>query len=160
MTFVSGIDQTKLKGVFKNLVFVSPFIVILKSKDFRIKLVSKLVLTFICKWMLTRSKSKQGEGKLASYNIQIGSRSFTRRGKMDSPRKLGPYDFEDDFFEAFLMKAMVEEMYKDRKKTKGESTSVKTKAVKEETEGEEPPEPPSSPSSSSFIFRWKWTFFS
>jgi hypothetical protein len=47
------------------------------------------------------------------------------------------------------MKAMVEEMYEDRKKAKGESTSVKTEAVKEEGEGEEPPEPPSPPSSSS-----------
>jgi hypothetical protein len=103
--------------------------------------------------MLTRSKSKRGEGKLASYNPEIGSRSFTRRGEMDSPRRLGPYDSEDDFFEAFnLMKAMVEEMYEDRKKAKGESTSVKTEAVKEEGEGEEPPEPPSSPSSSSSFF--------
>jgi hypothetical protein len=37
------------------------------------------------------------------------------------------------------MKAMVEEMYKDRKKAKGESTSVNIEAVKEEGEGEEPP---------------------
>jgi hypothetical protein len=98
--------------------------------------------------MLTRSKSKQGEGKLASYNLEIGSRSFNKRGKMASPRRLGPYNFEYYFFEAFnLMKAMVEEMYEDRKKAKGESTSVKTKEIK--GEGEEPREPPSSPSSSS-----------
>jgi hypothetical protein len=69
---------------------------------------------------------------------------------MASLRSLGPYDSEDDFFEAFnLVKAMVEEMYEDRKKAKGESTSVKTEAIKEEVEGEEPPEPPSYPSSSS-----------
>jgi hypothetical protein len=82
--------------------------------------------------MLTRSKSKRGEGKLASYNPEIGSRRFTRREEMASTRRLCPYKFEDDFFEAFnLMKAMVEKMYEDRKKAKGESTSVKNEAVKE-----------------------------
>jgi hypothetical protein len=76
--------------------------------------------------MLTRFKSKRGEGKIASYNPEIGSRSFTQRGKMASPRRLGPYDSKDDFFEAFnLMKVMVEGIYEDRKKAKGESTSVK-----------------------------------
>jgi hypothetical protein len=100
--------------------------------------------------MLTRSKFKRGEGKLASYNPEIGSRSFTRRGEMVSPRMLGPYESEDDFLEPFhLMKAMVQEMYKDRKKAKGESTSVKIEAVKVEGEGEEPLEPPSPSSSSS-----------
>jgi hypothetical protein len=33
---------------------------------------------------------------------------------MDSPRMLGPYESEDDFFEEFnLMKIMVEKMYED-----------------------------------------------
>jgi hypothetical protein len=40
-------------------------------------------------------------------------------------------------------------MYEDRKKAKGESTTVKIEAFIEEGEGEEPLEPPSSPSSSS-----------
>jgi hypothetical protein len=70
--------------------------------------------------MLTGSKYKQGEGKLASYNTEIGSRSFTRRGEMASTRRLGPYDSEDDFFKAFnLMKAMVEEINEDQNKSKG-----------------------------------------
>jgi hypothetical protein len=48
---------------------------------------------------------------------EIGSRSFTRRREMTSPRKLGPYNSEDDFFEDFnLMKSMVEEMYKGRRR--------------------------------------------
>jgi hypothetical protein len=76
--------------------------------------------------MPTRSKSKRGEGKLASYNPEIGSRSFTRRREMNSPRKLGPYESEDDFFEVFnLMKSMVEEMYEGQKKEKEEDTSEK-----------------------------------
>jgi hypothetical protein len=65
--------------------------------------------------MLTRDKHKRGEGKLESYNPEIGSRSFTRREEMASPRKIGPYESEDDFFNAFnQMKAMVEELYSER----------------------------------------------
>jgi hypothetical protein len=73
-----------------------------------------------------------------SKDFQINS---LKEERWLQPRRLGPYDSEDDFFEAFnLMKAMVEEMYKDQKKAKGESTSIKIEAVKEEGEGEEPPE--------------------
>jgi hypothetical protein len=62
--------------------------------------------------MLTRSKSKLGEGKLTSYNPDIGSRIFTHQRKMTSLRKLCPYNLEDDLFEDFnLMKSMVEEIY-------------------------------------------------
>ena len=34
---------------------------------------------------------------------------------MDSPRKIGPFESEDDFFNAFnQMKEMVEELYSER----------------------------------------------
>jgi hypothetical protein len=64
---------------------------------------------------------------------------------------LGPYNFEDDFFEAFnLMKAMVEEMYEVREKDKEECASEKVEPVKEEGGGNEGgPSKLSSPSSSS-----------
>jgi len=66
--------------------------------------------------MLTRSKQKHGEGKLEFYNPKIGSRRFTRREAMTSPRKIGPYEFEDDFFNAFNQtKAMVEDLYNKRR---------------------------------------------
>jgi hypothetical protein len=75
---------------------------------FQIKLVLKKGLTSVCERICTGSKSKRGEGKLSSYNPEIGSRIFTRRREMTSSRKLGPYNFEDDFFEDFnLMKSMV-----------------------------------------------------
>jgi hypothetical protein len=44
--------------------------------------------------MLTRSKSKRGEGKLASYNPEIGSRSFTRRKEMEHEDVLSEADKE------------------------------------------------------------------
>jgi hypothetical protein len=54
--------------------------------------------------MLTRAKLKRGEGQLEAL-----------KQEMSSPRKLGPYASEDDFFEAFkLMQAMVEEIYHER----------------------------------------------
>jgi hypothetical protein len=56
---------------------------------------------------------------------------------MTSRRKLGPYDSEDDFFEAFnLMKSMLEEMYEGQNKTKEEDTSEKVELVKNEGGGE------------------------
>ena len=104
--------------------------------------------------MLTRFESKWGEGKIASYNLEIGSRSFTCRREMTSPRKLGPYNSEDDFFEDFnLMKSMVEEMYKGREKSKEGGTSEEVEPFKEEGRGNEGgPWEPSSPSSSSSSF--------
>jgi hypothetical protein len=93
--------------------------------------------------MLTRSNSKQGEGKIASYNTEIGLRRFNRRREMTSLRKLGPYDSKDDFFEAFnLIKSMVEEMYEGRKKVKEEDKPEKVEPVKDEGGGG-PSEPPS-----------------
>jgi hypothetical protein len=57
---------------------------------------------------------------------------------MTSPRKLGPYNFEDDFFKAFnLLKAMVEEMYEGREKAKEEGALEKVELVKEEGGGNE-----------------------
>ena len=89
--------------------------------------------------MLTRAKHKHGEGKLESYNPGIGSRSFIRREEMASPRKIGPYESEDDFFNAFnQMKAMVEELYSERGLQKGESSGQVKK------EGDLPPSPPPS----------------
>jgi hypothetical protein len=52
---------------------------------------------------------------------------------MASPRRLGPYDSEDDFFEEFnLMKSMVEDIYNERGQQRGEGESL----VKEEGGGE------------------------
>jgi hypothetical protein len=73
--------------------------------------------------MLTRAKHKHGVGKLEVRNPEIGSRRFTQREEMDSPRKIGPYECEDDFFNAFnRMKKMVEELYSERGLQKGESS--------------------------------------
>jgi hypothetical protein len=61
--------------------------------------------------MLTRDKHKRGEDKLESYNPEIGSRRFTRREGVASPRKIVPYESKDDFLNAFnQMKTMVEEI--------------------------------------------------
>ena len=63
--------------------------------------------------MLTRAKLKRGEGQLEALNTEIQMR--LHKQEMSSPRKLGSYASEDDFFESFqLMKAMVEELYQER----------------------------------------------
>jgi hypothetical protein len=94
--------------------------------------------------MLTRAKHKRGERKLESYNPEIGSRSFTQREEMASPRKIGPFEYEDEFFNSFnQMKAMVEELYSERGLRKGESS----RQVKIE-DGLSPSPPPSRPPSS------------
>jgi hypothetical protein len=69
---------------------------------------------------------------------------------MTSPRKLGPYNSEDDFFEDFnLIKSMVEEMYEGQEKANEEGTLDKFEPVKEEGgDIEGGPSKPSSPSSS------------
>jgi hypothetical protein len=51
------------------------------------------------RWMLTRAKLKHGEGKLECFDPEIQRR--IHKHEMDSPRKLGPFKSEDDFFEAF-----------------------------------------------------------
>jgi hypothetical protein len=71
-------------------------------------------------WMLTGYRLKNGEGKLEAYNPKIGSRRSTQRGDMDKPRKMNPFNYEEDFFEAFiLMKEMVEEIYNERGQQRG-----------------------------------------
>ena len=68
--------------------------------------------------MLTRSKLKRGEGSLEEYNLEIGSRCAMALSKEGNP-----FDPGKTFLEAFMiMKTMVEEMYKDQKKAKEEST--------------------------------------
>ena len=63
--------------------------------------------------MLTREKIKRGEGQLEALDIEIQRRPHNQG--MSLPRKLGPYKYEDDFFEAFkLMQAMVDELYHER----------------------------------------------
>jgi hypothetical protein len=85
--------------------------------------------------MLTRARLKRGEGKLASYNPEI-QRRFRKR-EMDSPRRLGPYEYEDDFFEAFqLMKAMVEDLYHERGKQRIQNVEEGESSVKAKGGGE------------------------
>ena len=57
---------------------------------------------------------------------------------MDSPRRIGPYKSEDDFFEAFnLIKEMVEELYNERWQRKGEGNNhVKDEVAKYSVRGE------------------------
>jgi hypothetical protein len=96
--------------------------------------------------MLTRLKFKHGEGSLEEANPEIG-RVFRRR-EMASPREGHPFGSEEAFFEAFMaMKAMVEELYKDRKKVEEGGPSRTTAKV--EGDGGDPPKTPPSPSSSS-----------
>jgi hypothetical protein len=98
--------------------------------------------------MLTRSKSKRGEGKLASYNPEIGSRGFTRRGEMEHEEFMSEIDKE--FRRMFLeMKNMVKELWEDLERRRATphqneggpvETMVKTEAVGG-GEGEKPPSP-------------------
>ena len=69
--------------------------------------------------MLTRSKSKRGEGELVESNPEIG-RVFSQK-KMTKENILGT---EAQFLDKFMtIRAMVEEMYKEFKRGKGEGTS-------------------------------------
>jgi hypothetical protein len=71
---------------------------------------------------------------------------------MSSPRKLGPFAYEDDFFESLkLMKAMVEDLYQERglrRNPKVEEGESSVRAPEGGVGGGGPSEP-SSPSSSS-----------
>jgi hypothetical protein len=99
--------------------------------------------------MLTRDRLKRGEGQLEAFNPEIQRRS--RKQEMASPRKLGPYASEDNFFEAFqLMKAMVEELYHERGQQRVPKVEEGESSVRAEGGGEGGgPSEPSSPSSSS-----------
>ena len=69
--------------------------------------------------MLTRSKIKQGEGKLEEIDLEIGSRNSTERKPMDPHSGEGNLEIEDKFKNAFMdLKRMVEEFYKDRMEKK------------------------------------------
>jgi hypothetical protein len=70
---------------------------------------------------------------------------------MSSPRKLGPFAYEDDFFEAFqLMKSMVEELYHERGQRRNPKVEEGESSVRAEGGvGGGGPSEPSSPSSSS-----------
>ena len=108
--------------------------------------------------MITRSNIKLGEGKLVEDNLEIGRVYPKRKMSEESPLEL-----DSQFMDSFMtMRAMVEEMYIEFKKGRGEesSTSKQDKGVKEpllvshlEGKGKEvkpsPPSTPSSPSSSS-----------
>ena len=107
--------------------------------------------------MLTRSKLKLGKGELVEANTKIG-RVYPQRRRAEET----PQESEAQFMESFMaMRAMVEEMYWEFKKGRGESTSAPQpdKGTEEpllvshlEGKGKEekpsPPSPPSSPSSS------------
>ena len=110
--------------------------------------------------MLTRSKLKQGEGKLEEIDPKIGSRKSTHRKVMDSHGGEGNLETKDEFKNVFMdLKMMVEELYKDRmeKKMIGSSRKDDKEKGKGIGGGDNPPggdgdgplESPSSPSSSS-----------
>ena len=109
--------------------------------------------------MLTRLRLKRGEGELVEVNLEIG-RVFSKRRMVDET----PLGSESQFLNSFMtIHSMVEEMYHEFKKGKGEGTSSPKpdKGVEEpflftpldkedKGKGEKPPpSPPSSPSSSS-----------
>jgi hypothetical protein len=72
---------------------------------------------------------------LAGYNLDIGSRIFTRRREMTLLRKLGPYNSEDDFFEAFnLMKSMVEKCTRVERRPMGKVHQIKLNQSKRKEE--------------------------
>jgi len=70
--------------------------------------------------MLTRSKLKLGKGELVEANPEIG-RAYPRRRMA----KQISMESESQFMDSFMaMRAMVEEMYQEFKKGRGESTST------------------------------------
>jgi hypothetical protein len=83
-----------------------------------------------------RSKLKLGEGSFEEYIPEIGSRHAFRKKEMASTKdedssNPNPFGTEEAFFSTFMeMKAMVEEMYEDRKKAKGTGGKGKGKPHK------------------------------
>jgi hypothetical protein len=73
--------------------------------------------------MLT-PKNKFGKGSFEEYIPEIGSKRAFRKKEMASTKDKdssnpNPFSTEEELFSAFMaMKAMVEEMYEDRKKAK------------------------------------------
>lgn len=106
--------------------------------------------------MLTRSKLKLGEGELVETKPEIG-RVYPRRKMAEKI----PLESDSQFMENFMtMRAMVEEMYREFKKNRGEdtSTSKQYKGIEEplldghsEGKGKEKEPPLSTPPSSPLI---------
>jgi hypothetical protein len=68
--------------------------------------------------------SRREKENLRLIILKLVQGEFTQRGEMATPRKTNPFNFEEDFFEAFsLMKEMVEELYNERGQRRGEGTS-------------------------------------
>ena len=88
---------------------------------------------------------KRGEGQLEALDTKIQRRPHKQ--EMSSPRKLGPYKTEDDFFEAFkLMQAMVKEIYHERGQRRNPKFEEGESLVREEGGvGVGGPSEPSSP---------------
>ena len=77
--------------------------------------------------MLTISKLKLGEGELVEANLEIGRVYLTRKMAEESP-----LESDSQFMDSFMtMRAMVEEMYREFKRGRGEesSTSKQDKGV-------------------------------
>jgi hypothetical protein len=100
--------------------------------------------------MLTREKLKQGEGQLEALDTEIQRRPHKQ--EMSSPWKLGPFKYEDDFFEAFkLMQSMVEDIYHERGQRKNPKVEEGESSVRAKGGvGGGGTSKPCSPSSSSF----------
>ena len=68
--------------------------------------------------MLSRLKFRIGEGELLETNPEIG-RVYSQRRMVEE----APLESESQFMDSFMaMRAMVEEMYREFKKGRGEST--------------------------------------
>jgi hypothetical protein len=101
--------------------------------------------------MLTRAKLKEGEGKLETFNPEIGC--ATQRRKMgDEELRI---EYEKNFHKAFYrMSDMVEKLFADyekrvAKKEKKKKDKAEDDAAEDQGIGGDPPEPPSPSSSSS-----------
>lgn len=78
--------------------------------------------------MITRRKSKLGEGELVEGDPEVGSRRRTTRGEDMAKEGRGdhPFGFDAGFMDAFMtLRVMVEEMYRQFKKEKGEDPRTK-----------------------------------
>ena len=99
--------------------------------------------------MLTRLKLKLGEGELVEANPEI-ERVYPRREMAEQVSSESDSQFIDSFM---TMRAMVEEMYREFKKGRGECTSTskqekgeeKTYLGAQEVKGKGEKLPPSSP---------------
>jgi hypothetical protein len=95
--------------------------------------------------MLTRAKLKAGEGKINTFNLEIGRE--TQEMKMDDEERCAKHD--NNFHKIFYqISYMVETLYADyeeivekkekKKKSKGEDSALVNHGI-----GGDPPKPPS-----------------